>query len=296
MGLYEVQKLRRTVYFVISHRVCSKEIIACCILSSQLLILTGSWRPISYDSTAPIKVSAHDYVQRDMLRDSHFGILSGETDLDISHATRAFSSAIPLLDPMEATTMPESWVRAQMLVRTNMLAYPSVGVRPVLLEKLTQLLNMDVIPRVPLRASISGVGDMGPQSYVGSVLEGKPSVQAWIGDRIQGGRRLAPADEALSYAEIEPVKIRAKEGLALMIGTASSAGISSLAIHEAICLAAATQVLTAMAAEALCSADMCFHPLVSELRPHGGQIECATNLRSFVEESKLIVWDSAKDE
>ncbi|KAL1598679.1 hypothetical protein SLS60_007819 [Paraconiothyrium brasiliense] len=258
--------------------------------------MSGSYRPLSYDGASPIRVSAIEHVQRDMIRDSHFGILSGETEIDISTATRAFSSAIPLLDPIESTTMPESWIRAQMLIRANMLAYPSVGVRPLLLDKLTQLLNMDVVPRVPLRGSISGVGDMGQQSYVGSVLAGKPSVQAWIGDRIQGGRRLVPADEALTYAEIEPIEVRAKEGLALLVGTSTSAGVSSLAVHEAICLAATVQVLTALAAESLCTADMCFHPLLSELRPHRGQSECATNLRSFIEGSKLIIWDSAKDE
>lgn len=177
-----------------------------------------------------------------------------------------------------------------------MLAYPSVGVRPLLLEKLAQLLNMDVVPRVPIRGSISGVGDMGSHSYIGSVLAGKPSVQAWIGDRIQGGRRLAPADEALSYAEIEPLELRAKEGLAIMVGTSASAGVASLAMHEAVCLTATAHVATAMAAEALCTADMCFHPLLAEVRPHGGQEECATNLRAFIEGSKLIVWDSAKDE
>lgn len=177
-----------------------------------------------------------------------------------------------------------------------MLAYPSVGIRPIILEKLAQLLNMDVIPRVPIRGSISGVGDMGPNSYIGSVMAGKPSVQAWIGDRIQGGRRLVPADEALSYAEIEPIELRAKEGMAVMIGTSASAGVASLAMHEAICLAATAQVATAMGAEALCTADMCFHPLLAEVRPHGGQTECATNLRSFVDGSELITWNSAKDD
>ncbi|KAL5403215.1 hypothetical protein PMIN03_010042 [Paraphaeosphaeria minitans] len=258
--------------------------------------LSGSFRPLSFDSAAPIRVSAIEIVQRDMIRDSHYAILSGETEIDISNATRAFSSAIPLLDPIENTTMPESWVRAQMLIRANSLAYPSVGVRPILLEKITELLNMDVVPRVPLRGSISGVGDMVNQSYVASVLAGKPSVQAWIGDRIQGGRRLVPADEALTYAEIEPIEVRAKEGMALLVGTSSSSGVSALAVHEAFCLAAAVQVLTAMAAEALCAADMCFHPLLSELRPHQGQSECAINLRSFLEGSKLIIWDSAKEE
>lgn len=80
----------------------------------------GSWRPLSYDSAfdsaAPTRISAVEQPQQDMMRDCHYGILSGDTDFDISQATRAFSSAIPLLDPLESTTMPESWVRAQILV------------------------------------------------------------------------------------------------------------------------------------------------------------------------------------
>lgn len=262
----------------------------------HVLTTAGSYRPLSYDSAAPIRVTAIDSVQQEMIRDCHYAIMSGETEVDVSNATRVFSSALPLLDPIENTTMPEAWVRAQILIRANSLAYPSVGVRPVLLERLTQLLNMDVVPRVPLRGSISGVGDMVYQSYVASVLAGKPSVQAWIGDRIQGGRRLVPADEALTYAEIDPIEVRAKEGMALVIGTSSSSGVSALAVHEAICLAATVQVLSAMAAEALCAADMCFDPILAELRPHQGQSECASNLRSFLEGSKLIMWDSAKEE
>src|SRR5262245_30703103 len=222
-----------------------------------------------------------------MIRDLHYGILSGETDFDISHATRTFSSAIPLCDPVESTSMSESWVRATIVIRANTLAYATSGVRPHLLERLTQLLNLDVIPRVPLRSSISSAGDLSPLSYIGGVLQGKPAVQAFIGDRIQGGRKLVPGDEALNYAEIEPLEIRAKEGLAIMVGTAPSAGVACLALHDAICLAATSQVLTAMSAEALFTTVSCFHPLFAELRPHPGQAECAKNIRNFVQGSKL---------
>lgn len=231
-----------------------------------------------------------------MIRHLHYGVLSGETDFDISHAARAFSSAIPLSDPVETTSMPESWVRATVLIRANTLAYATAGVRPLLLERLTQLLNLDIVPRVPLRGSISAAGDLSPLSYIGGVLQGKPAVQAWIGDRIQGGRKLVPGDEALNYAEIEATEIRAKEGLAIIAGTASSAAVACLALHEAICLAAVSQVLTAMSAEALCASDMSFNPLFSELRPHPGQTECAKNVWCFIQGSKLVMENAGSDE
>lgn len=185
--------------------------------------------------------------------------------------------------------MPESWVRAAMLIRLNSLAHGSSGVRPVLLERLLQLLNLDIVPRIPLRGSISASGDPSPLSYIGGVMQGKPAVQAWVGDRIQGGRRLVPGDEALHYAELKQMNIRASEGLAIVNGTAVSAGITSLALHEAICLAAVTQVLTAMSVEALCGADESFNSFFSYVRPHSGQAECAANLRGFLVGSRLTV-------
>ncbi|PVI05536.1 phenylalanine ammonia-lyase-like protein [Periconia macrospinosa] len=247
-----------------------------------------SARRPSWGTIPPVRMAGVEQLQSAMVRQSHFSILSGETDFDISHATRTFASAIPLSDPVETTTMPESWVRAIVLVRANTLAYPRSGVRLVILERMIQLLNFDVIPRIPLRGSNSGVGDLSPLSYIGGVLQGKPAVQAYIGDRIQGGRKLVPGDEALSYAEIESVDFRGKDGISIIMGSPPSSAVACLALHEAMSLAATTIALTAMSAEALCASQLSFHPLVGELRPHPGQVECATNIRSFLEGSKLI--------
>jgi phenylalanine ammonia-lyase len=54
-----------------------------------------------------------------------------------------------------------------------------------------------------------------------------------------------------------------------------------------MCLAATTTLLTAMSAEALCASTQAFHPIVGELRPHPGQVECARNIGSFIQGSKL---------
>ncbi|CAI6337514.1 unnamed protein product [Periconia digitata] len=250
-----------------------------------------SARHASWGTIPSARTTGMDQLHQVMVRDSHFSILSGETDFDISHATRTFSSAIPLSDPVESTSMPESWVRAILLIRANTLAYPNSGVRPILIERLVQLLNFDVIPRIPLRGSNSGVGDLSPLSYIGGVLQGKPAVQAYIGDRIQGGRKLVPGDEALSYAEVDSLDFRGKDGIALIMGSPPSSAVACLALHEAMSLAATSITLTAMSAEALCASHLPFHSIMGELRPHPGQVECATNIRSFTEGSKLLSED-----
>ncbi|KAF2705568.1 phenylalanine ammonia-lyase-like protein [Pleomassaria siparia CBS 279.74] len=239
---------------------------------------------ISQDVTSPYGKKRHA-----VPAGLHCGILSGDIGFENSNISSTFSSAIPLDDPVESTSMPESWVRASMLIRLNSFAHGTSGVRPIIMERLLQLLNLDIVPRIPLRGSVSGFGDPSPLSYVGGTMQGKPAVQAWVGDRIQGGRRLVPGDEALHYAELKTIDIRASEGLAIVHGTAISAGVASLALHEAISLASVAIVLTAMSVEALSGTEESFHSFFSHVRPHPGQAESAANVQGFLEGSRLTV-------
>lgn len=85
------------------------------------------------------------------------------------------AAAILPLDHAIKAIMPESWVRASMVVRANSLAYGASGVQHSTITALLTLLEKGVTPIVPLRGSISASGDLSPLSYIASVLEGKPS-------------------------------------------------------------------------------------------------------------------------
>jgi phenylalanine ammonia-lyase len=73
-------------------------------------------------------------------------------------------------------------------------------------------------------------------------------------------------------ATLEPVTLKAKEGLAMTNGTTVSAAAAALAIHDVHGLAVMAQVLTAMTVEALTGTKESFHPFLSEVRPHPGQV------------------------
>lgn len=198
---------------------------------------------------------------------------------------------LPLDNPMTATCMPESWARAAMLVRLNSLAGGASGIRVTVADSLVDLLNKDVVPCIPLRGSISASGDLSPLSYVGAVMQGKPSAMAFSGPRtstnLSDERRPARADVALANASISPITIAPKEGLAIVNGTAVSAGVAALALHETMNLAAFCQVLTAMSVEALTGSADSFHPFIGRMRPHPGQVDSARNIYSFLSGSKL---------
>lgn len=196
-------------------------------------------------------------------------------------------SALPLDDPVAATSMPESWVRASMLIRLNSLASGVSGIKVSTIRTLHQILEAGITPQVPIKGSISASGDLSPLSYIGGVVQGKPGLNVWVRN-CNGERCLKRADVALAEKSIEPVTLGAKEGLALVNGTAVSCAVGSLALHDALGQAVLSQVLTAMSVEALCGTDESFDPFFAEVRPHPGQIESAQNIYAFLSQSSLV--------
>ena len=198
-------------------------------------------------------------------------------------------SSLPLNDPLAATCMPESWARASMIIRLNSLSSGASGIRVDIAESLVNLLNKDVVPRIPVRGSISASGDLSALAWIGAVMQGKSSATAFAGPRdVDGARRVTRADVALEEAGIAPISLHAKEGLAIVNGTAVSAGVAALAEHESLNLAALSQVLTAMSVEALRGSDESFEPFIAQVRPHPGQVDSARNIKAFLNGSQLL--------
>lgn len=234
-----------------------------------------------FGGSADTRTKGVDELQATLIRELHSGILSNPT-----RQTQSTSDALPCEDADSNTCMPEAWARASILVRINSLASGHSGVRSVLINNMVELLKQDIVPRIPLRGSISASGDLMPLSYIGGALEGKRGITVWAGSR--PNRRIVTADVALAESSLHPIKLGPKEGLAIINGTAVSTGVAALAIHDANSLAALSQLLTAMSVEALRGTDESFDPFFGAVRPHPGQIEAARNIRSFLAESKLV--------
>ena len=210
-------------------------------------------------------------------------------DLKEQQQRTLVKSSLPLNDPLAATCMPESWARASMIIRLNSLSGGASGIRVDIAESLVNLLNKDVVPRIPVRGSISASGDLSALAWIGAVMQGKSSATASAGPRdVDGARRVTRADVALEEAGIAPISLHAKEGLAIVNGTAVSAGVAALAAHESFNLAALSQVLTAMSVEALRGSDESFEPFIAQVRPHPGQVDSARNIKAFLNGSQLL--------
>lgn len=199
---------------------------------------------------------------------------------------RGLSSPSMAIDSLKSHAMPVPLVRAAMLIRCNSLLRGHSAARPTIVKNILTLLAHNMTPVIPLRGSISASGDLCPLSYIAGALEGNPGILINLGREQE--YRVIPSNEALAQVGLEPLELQAKEGLAILNGTAFSCGAASLVLSEANQLLLMSQVLTAMGTEALLGNRSNYDPLIANARPHPGQTEVAANIFQFLAGSKLI--------
>lgn len=167
--------------------------------------------------------------------------------------------------------------RAILLLRINALLLGVSGIRPQVIELMAEMLNRGVAPVIPEQGSLGASGDLAPLAHLALVLVGEGTA-SYAGELLQGG-------EALRRAGLAPVKLEAKEGLALINGTQAMTAVGALACYDAANLAMWADCAAALTAEALRAVRDAFGPLTHALRPHPGQAKSAANLLSLTEGS-----------
>jgi phenylalanine ammonia-lyase len=176
---------------------------------------------------------------------------------------------------------PIDEARAAVVVRANCLARGHSAVRPVIIERLLDLLNHGITPAIREQGSVGASGDLVPLSYVAAAMQGTRPV-------FHGGK-LRPGSEALAAEGLEPITLTSKEGLALLNGTAFMSGIACLAALDARAIALAADACTALTAEVLGGLSEPFSKFVHDVaKPHPGQVRSAAHVRQFLQGSALI--------
>ena len=175
--------------------------------------------------------------------------------------------------------LPREVVRAIMLIRANVLATGYSGIRPVVAERLCELLNAGVTPVVPSRGSVGASGDLAPLAHIALVLIGEGKAE-YRGTVLDGGA-------ALKAAGIEPLTLQSKEGISLVNGTQAMLALGTLMLLDAERLADAADVAGALSLDALRGTPRAFDPRIHAVRPHPGQQRSAERLLRLLEGSEI---------
>jgi histidine ammonia-lyase len=167
--------------------------------------------------------------------------------------------------------LDEEETRAVLAARLASLSRGMSGVSLGLLEGLATLLRHDVLPMIPAEGSVGASGDLTPLSYVAAVLCGEREVM------YQGQCR--PAAEVLAEIGMTPLKLRPKEGLAIMNGTAVMTALACLAWRRADYVSRLATRLTAFNVLASNGNAHHFDEVLFAAKPHPGQSRVAERLR-----------------
>ncbi len=173
----------------------------------------------------------------------------------------------------------EEVVRAMLLLRANVLAGGYAGARPEVIDGLIALLNAGVHPVVPSQGSVGASGDLAPLAHLALPLIGE-------GEAFVSGERV-PADEALRLADLHPLSLAPKEGLALINGTQTMTAVAALALLDAEALTAAADTVAALSIDVMEGTDTAFLAEIHDARPHQGQIASAGNLWRLLQGSQI---------
>lgn len=148
-----------------------------------------------------------------------------------------------------------------------------------------QLLDFDergIIPWVPSRGSVGASGDLAPLAHMCLPLIGRGEV--WDTKR----KEKEPASEVLQRHGLDPVRLTAKDGLALINGTQLMSAYGAFVLERMLRLRKEADVLAAMSLEALQGSASPFDARVHEVRPHPGQAEVAANVRLMLRDSEIL--------
>ena len=247
---------------------------------AQLRELHNSKTTLTLDPAARPNIRASaDLVQKAAQGgDAVYGVNTGfgklanqriaQADLETLQLNLLRSHAVGVGEPMS-----EPVVRLILLMKAASLARGYSGIRELVIDRLFAFYNLGITPVIPCQGSVGASGDLAPLAHLCLPLIGE-------GEVFFEGTRM-PAAQALVQAKLEPIKLSAKEGLALINGTQVSTGLAIDALLAAERLFEAAVISGAVTLDAARGSDGPFDPRIHAVRGQPGQIACAAAYRAL---------------
>lgn len=190
-----------------------------------------------------------------------------QENLVLSHAT---GTGEPLSDGV---------VRLILAMKSTSLAQGFSGIRGEVIDAILTLLRKELYPVIPAKGSVGASGDLAPLAHMSTVLLG-------VGE-VRHGDKVISAMEALEVAGLSPIKLQAKEGLALLNGTQVSTALALAGLFEIENVFASAMVAGAMSVDAMKGSMVPFDPRIHAVRRQQGQIDTAKTYIELIEGSEI---------
>lgn len=171
-------------------------------------------------------------------------------------------------------------VKLMLFLKAHALSLGHSGVQQKTVERIIDMYNNNVIPVVYQQGSLGASGDLAPLAHLFLPLLGAGEVY-FEGKQIK-------SEEALNKLKWEPIRLKSKEGLALLNGTQFMSAHGVTSILKAKRLSILADLIGAISLEAFDGRIDPFEDNIQKIRPHNGQIKTGQNFRKILKGSELI--------
>ncbi|TNJ43443.1 histidine ammonia-lyase [Tamlana fucoidanivorans] len=170
--------------------------------------------------------------------------------------------------------------KLMMICKVHALCQGFSGIRLKVVERILYFIEHDMVPVVPEQGSVGASGDLAPLSHLFLPLLGEG--EFWIDDTE------VAAKEVLKSHGLEPIKLKAKEGLALINGTQFILVHAITGLSKMKYLLDLADVSGAMSLEGYQGSESPFKELLHSIRPFKGSLAVAKRMRMLFENSNNI--------
>ena len=175
--------------------------------------------------------------------------------------------------------VPDEIVKRMLLLKVLGLSHGASGVQVETVERLIFYYNNDIFPVVYQQGSLGASGDLAPLAHLVLPLIGEGNVRI--------NNEEIPSAEMNKRFALAPMKLRSKEGLALLNGTQFMSAYASFAVSNARKLWKQFNEVAAISLDAYDGRVEPFGKQVNGIRNQVGQIKTAEIFRGLLADSEI---------
>lgn len=175
--------------------------------------------------------------------------------------------------------VPSDVVKVMLLLKAHALAKGNSAVQLITVQRIIDLFNYEVLPVVCEQGSLGASGDLAPLAMLFLPLLG-------LGEVNYKGHK-QEAKTVLDELGWQPVKLQAKEGLALLNGTQFMGAHGVYTLLKTFRIIDQADMISALSLDAFDGLIEPFSENIQRIRPHKGQAVTAANFRNILEGSEM---------
>lgn len=199
----------------------------------------------------------------------------GDDDLETLQRNLLLSHACGAGDEI-----PHELVKLMLLLKIHALSLGHSGVGVVTVQRLVDFFNLDMLPVVYELGSLGASGDLAPLAHLALPLIGR-------GEVYFKGKKMRAAD-ALKDAGLAPLKLKSKEGLALINGTQFMNAYAVWCCSLGVELLDKSLLVSAMSLDAFDGRIEPFSERIARIRPQQNVSRVSEQIRRALEGSEII--------